>query len=343
MSSPIPDEARFARQLRFSGLGAAGQERLAAARVALVGCGALGGVLAQCVHRAGVGQLVLIDRDVVEPSNLPRQVLFDERHAQLGTPKVEAAAESLARAGGPTELVLHACHIDAGNADELLEGAQLVLDGSDNMATRYLLNDWCVRSGLPWVYAGVVGAAGCVLPVLPGRGACLRCLWPEEPPTGSLPTCDSAGVVLPGVAAVASMAAGYGLRILAGDLDFEPRLCELDGWEGGLRSLHASREPDCACCVRHEFPHLVPRHQREPVVLCGRNAVQLAAPPTAPDLDALAARLEGGVDALIARPGILRFEVAEKRVTLFADGRALVEGTDQPEEARLLYEHWVGR
>ena len=211
MSRPIPDEARFARQLRFSGLGAAGQERLAAARVALVGCGALGGVLAQCMHRAGVGQLVLIDRDVVEASNLPRQVLFDESHAQLGTPKVEAAAESLARAGGPTELVLHACHLDAGNADELLGGAQLVLDGSDNMATRYLLNDWCVRSGLPWVYAGVVGAAGCVLPVLPGRGACLRCLWPEEPPTGSLPTCDSAGVVLPGVAAVASMAAGDNL------------------------------------------------------------------------------------------------------------------------------------
>ena len=153
-------DRRFERQVRFAPLGAEGQARLESARVLLVGCGALGGILAQTLTRAGVGELVLVDRDLVEETNLPRQVLFEDRHAEEGTLKVEAAAESLARIGGPTRLVPHATHLDADNIEDLAEGAALVLDGTDNLSTRYLINDYCVSSNVPWIYGGVVGAGG---------------------------------------------------------------------------------------------------------------------------------------------------------------------------------------
>lgn len=335
-------DARFDRQVRFAPLGAEGQARLSRAQVTLVGCGALGGVLAEAMVRTGVGRLVLVDRDVVEPSNLARQVLFDEAHAAEGTPKVRAAVETLARIGGPTELVPHATHFDAGNVAELTRGSDLVLDGTDNLETRYLINDHCVASGLPWVYAGVVGGAGLVMGVRPGRGACLRCLFPEPPPPGSLPTCDSAGVVLPAVGAVASMAAGIALRWLAtgGEEragDDAGTLLELDAWNGEVRSIRAPRDPECPTCGRGEFPFLE-HTSREPVLLCGRNAVQLPPSPRAPDLDTLAAHLPGGVRPLVHTAGMLRFAFDEVRFTIFKDGRALIEGTQDPDRARALYD-----
>lgn len=334
---------RFERQTRFAPLGQAGQQRLAQSRVLLVGCGALGGALAQSLVRSGVGELVLVDRDLVEETNLPRQVLFDERHARESTPKALAAAETLARIGGPTRLVIHAAHLDEQNAEELAEDADLVLDGTDNLATRYLLNDLCVESGRPWVYGGVVGSGGLVLAVRPGRGPCLRCLFPEPAPQGTLETCESAGVLQPAVALVAALQAGLALRILAGPELAESQLFELDAWEPRTRSLRIERDPRCPCCGAREFPFL---HEAEPhraVRLCGRNTVQVRGARGATDLAALERSLSGVARALQRNELLLRFEVDEGRITVFPDGRALVEGTEDIGRALALYDRYLGR
>jgi molybdopterin/thiamine biosynthesis adenylyltransferase len=342
---------RFDRQQRFAPFGPGGQTRLESARVLLVGCGALGGSLAQTLVRCGVGELCLADRDVVELTNLPRQVLFEERH--LGRPKAESARESLARIGGPTRVEAHAVHVDADNLEELAEGAALVLDGTDNLATRYLVNDLCVERGIPWVYGGVVGASGLVLPVLPGRGACLRCLFPEPAPPGSLPTCDTAGVILPAVAAVASFQAGAALNLLAASDEararYEPFLLDIDAWNGLARRLPAPRDPQCPCCAERDFPFLFAPVERSAVSLCGRNTVQVR-PQLASgerrgqvaDLARIAERVRGQASSIAAEPALLAFDVDGVRFTVFSDGRALIEGTQDVARARALYDRWVG-
>lgn len=339
---------RFDRQMRFAPMGRAGQERLLASRVLVVGCGALGGSLAQSLARSGVGTLVLVDRDIVELSNLPRQVLFDDSHARTGTPKVDAARESLARFGGPTRVETHATHLDAENIAQLAEGCDLVLDGTDNLATRYLLNDFCVESGRPWIYAGVVGAGGLVLPVFPGLaepGSCLRCLFPEPPPAQSLDTCETAGVILPAVSAVAAIEAALALRWLASDdqarAKLEPWLVQLDLWTGDVLRVRTSRQADCPCCVGRDFPFLHAPQSRAAVVLCGRNTVQVRG-PAKPDLERVAAGLAGHARSLVRAGAMLRFEVESVRVTLFPDGRALIEGTDDAGRARAVYDRYVG-
>ncbi len=333
---------RFDRQIRFAPLGREGQGNLVSARVLVVGCGALGGILAQTLFRAGVGELVLVDRDVVELSNLPRQVLFDERHVREGTPKARAARETLERSGGPTRVRAHVLHLDARNLELVAEDVDLILDGTDNLETRYLLNDFCVEQGLPWVYAGVVGSAGLVLPVLPGRSACLACLFPEPPPPGVLPTCDSAGVLLPAVGAVASFAAGLGLRLVARPrLDFEPALLELDTWNGEVRRLQAPRDPDCRVCARREFVYLH-RAGGEAIALCGRNTVQIPARGPRRMLSTVARLLPAGASEVQIHAELLRFAFEGCRVSVFPDGRALVEGTGDVARASTLYERSVG-
>lgn len=346
---PSPD--RFDRQARFAPLGEAGQARLAQGRVLLVGCGALGGSLAQSLVRSGVGSLVLVDRDIVEETNLPRQVLFWERH--LGLPKSDCAAETLALIGGPTEVEAHAAHVDAENLEELAEGCDLVLDGTDNLATRYLINDWSVQTDTPWVYGGVVGSGGLVLPVVPGRGACLRCVFPDPPPPGALPTCDTAGVLLPAVSAIAALQAGFALRWLGSDeqarAQIEPRLTELDVWTHTTRQLQAPRAPECPCCGQREFPFLDAPAQRSAVSLCGRNTVQVrpalpqgASPTARPDLARIRAAVAADARDLRDLGSFLRFEVESFRLTVFADGRALIEGTDDIDRARAVYDRYVG-
>ncbi len=351
MDEPQVTPGRFDRQQRFAPFGASGQERMGRARVLLVGCGALGGSLAQTLVRCGVGELVLADRDVVELTNLPRQVLFEERH--LGRPKAEAARESLARIGGPSRVEAHAVHVDADNVEELAERADLVLDGTDNLATRYLVNDLCVERGTPWVYGGVVGASGLVMPVVPGRGACLRCLFPEPAPAGSLPTCDTAGVILPAVAAVASFQAGAALHLLAASDEararFEPFLLDIDVWSGLARRLPAPRDEQCPCCAERKFPFLLEPVERSAVSLCGRNTVQVR-PQLASgdrrgpgaDLARIAERVRAFARELALEPALLAFDVEGVRFTVFSDGRALIEGTQDVARARALYDRWVG-
>ena len=257
---PSQAEDRFARQTRFAALGIEGQSALAESSVLLVGCGALGGVLAQWFVRAGVGHVALVDRDIVEETNLPRQVLFTAEHARTGSPKAHAAAEALASVGGPTRLEPHAAHLDGDLLRRLGADADLILDGTDNMATRYLINDYAVAHDTPWIYGGVVSSGGLVLPVLPGVGPCLRCIFPDPPPPGTLPTCDTAGVIGPAVGLIASMQAGLGLRILSGKSGgLEPALLELDAWTGAVRHLNVPRREGCPCLL---YTSPSPRDQR---------------------------------------------------------------------------------
>jgi len=333
---------RFERQMRFEPLGRAGQERLGRASVLLVGCGALGGALAQSMVRSGVGRLVLVDRDYVELSNLPRQVLFDERHAHDGALKVEAAAESLKRIGGPTRVEVHAAHLDAGNLAGFARGVDLILDGTDNLTTRYLLNDYALEARVPWIYGGVVAAHGLVLAVLPGRGPCLRCLFPEPAPQGALPTCDTAGVVQPAVAAVAAYQAAAALRLLSGGAGFVPRLLELDLWEGTARGLELRADPECPACARGERRFLREAPEQRAVLLCGRATVQVRGTGERADLARLAHALQGVARNVRHDANCLRFEAEARRFTVFGDGRALIEGTDDLGQALALYDRFVG-
>lgn len=346
-SLPWSDDGRFARQERFAGIGPGGQRRLAQSRVLVVGCGALGGSVAQTLVRAGVGTLVLADRDVVEASNLPRQVLFDERDARERRPKVVAAAEALARIGGPTRLETHAVHVDVPVLLELSVGADLILDGTDNLPTRYRINDLAVAHRIPWIYAGVVGGAGLVMPIVPGRGACLRCLFPDPAPPGSLETCDSAGVVLPAVAGVAALESALALRWLSADAAererFPLRLTQLDLWNGDFHSIAVEPDPACPACSAGRFEFLDGAELDEPLVLCGRNAVQLPPPDARPDLEALARRLErSGADGLVRSGPMLRLRAEGCVLTVFPDGRAIVEGTEDPTRARTLFDRYLG-
>jgi adenylyltransferase/sulfurtransferase len=333
---------RFDRQVRFAPFGREGQANLVSARVLVVGCGALGGVLAQTFFRAGVGELVLVDRDVVELSNLPRQILFDERQARAGTPKALAARETLEASGGTSRVEAHVLHLDARNLELVAEEVDLVLDGTDNLETRYLLNDFCVERGLPWVYAGVVGSAGLVLPILPARSACLACVFPTPPGADTLPSCETSGVLLPAVVAVASFAAGLGLRILARPrLPFEPLLIELDTWNGSVRSLQAPRDPECRVCARREFAYLH-RHGGEAIALCGRNTVQVPGHGAPRSLAGLVPRLAGGASEVRLHERMLRFAFEGCRFSVFPDGRTLIEGTRDVARARELYARALG-
>jgi adenylyltransferase/sulfurtransferase len=333
---------RFDRQVRFAPFGREGQANLVSARVLVVGCGALGGVLAQTFFRAGVGELVLVDRDVVEPSNLPRQVLFDERQARAGMPKALAARETLEGSGGTGRVQAHVLHLDARNLALVAEDVDLVLDGTDNLETRYLLNDFCVEHGIPWVYAGVVGSAGLVLPILPGRSACLACVFPAPPPADLLPTCETAGVLLPAVGAVASFAAGLGLRIVARPRDdIEPALIELDTWNGSVRRLGAARDPACRACARREFVHLY-RPGGEAIALCGRNTVQVPARGEPLALSALARRLPPEAREVHLHASMLRFAFQGCRFSVFPDGRTLIEGLSDVTRASMLHERVLG-
>jgi adenylyltransferase/sulfurtransferase len=333
---------RHARQVRFAPISTRGQARIESARVLLVGCGALGGHLAQSLVRAGIGELRLVDRDTVEETNLPRQVLFTEAQARAAMPKALASVESLAPIGARTLLAPRVAHLDARLLDELGEGVDLVLDGTDNLETRYLLNDWCVARGVPWVYGGVVGASGLVLPVRPGVGACLACAFPAPPPAGTLPTCETAGVIQPAVALVAALQAAAALRLVVDPEGTPSKLVEIDAWNLRVRELHLPRDPGCRACARREFPHLSDAAGPRATRLCGRHTVQVRGGAGRVDLLALAARLGGDARVVAATGSLLRFEIDGLRLTVFADARALVEGTEDEARALAAYDRWIG-
>ena len=332
---------RYSRQILFYGIGADGQKALLRSRVAIVGCGALGSFQAAALARAGVGRITIIDRDFVEPSNLQRQWLFEERDAAEAIPKAIAAERHLARINSSVSVHGVVADLTPANAAALLGETDLILDGTDNFEARYLINDYAVKLGVPWIYGAAVGSYGLAMPVFPGRTACLRCVYPE-PPTGIQPTCETAGVLNVITSLVASIQAAAALQILSGHTaDVEPRITRVELWTGRIRQTSVpARDPECPTCVRREFPFLA-ESRRAPAGLCGRNAVQIHERECALDLAALRARLEP-LGEVRANEFVLRFVIAPYEMTVFPDGRAIIKGTSDAGVARSLYARYVG-
>ena len=331
---------RYSRQILFYGIGADGQKALLRSRVAIVGCGALGSFQAAALARAGVGRITIIDRDFVEPSNLQRQWLFEELDAAEAIPKAIAAERHLARIKSSVSVHGVVADLTPANAAALLGETDLILDGTDNFEARYLINDYAVKLGVPWIYGAAVGSYGLAMPVFPGRTACLRCVYPE-PPTGIQPTCETAGVLNVITSLVASIQVAAALQILSGHAaDVEPRITRVDLWTGRIRQTVPSRDPECPTCVRREFPFLA-ESRRAPAGLCGRNAVQIHERECALDLAALRARLEP-LGEVRANEFALRFVIAPYEMTVFPDGRAIIKGTSDAGVARSLYARYVG-
>lgn len=337
-------DPRYQRQVLFPGLGETGQAALAAAHVLVVGCGATGSVIASTLARAGVGHLRLVDRDFVELSNLPRQVLYDEDDVRGRAPKAVAAAAKLARTNSTIRIEPVVSDVNPDNIEELLEGVGLVLDGTDNFETRYLVNDACVKHDVPWIYGGAVASYGATFTLRPHVTACFRCLFPHAPPPGTLPTCDTAGVIGPIVNVVGSLVASEALKLLTSSPSLNPNLVQIDLWDNAFDAFEISRRLDCPCCVRGEFEYLEASGEAT-AHLCGRNAVQVrparrATPPTL-DLGALAARL-APLGRVAQNEYLIQFGVDEYDLTIFADGRAIVKGTEDEAAARTLYARYVG-
>lgn len=332
---------RYSRQTRFAPFGAEGQERLREATAVIVGCGALGTVQAALLARAGVGALRLVDRDYVEVSNLQRQILYTEADAEAGLPKAEAARRHLAAANAEVAIEAHIVDLDAGNAEELLGGADVILDGTDNFETRMLINDIAVRDGIPWIYGAAVASYGIAMPVLPGDTACFRCVYPEAP-GGAQPTCETAGVLGPVTSVIGSIQAMEAIKILSGRTgNVRQRIFTADLWSGPVREVSMPpRDAECQTCGRREFVHLDGR-RRAPVSLCGRNAVQIHERKRPLDLAALAERLEG-LGTVRANEFALRFHDGEHEMTVFPDGRAIIKGTTDPGVARSVYSRYLG-
>ncbi len=368
------DLHRYHRQMLLPEIGEAGQRRLLASHAVLVGCGALGCTIADLLVRAGVGNLTIIDRDIVEPSNLHRQSLFDEDDAAAGRPKAIAARQRLARIN--SQVAIHAAAedfnpltaerlcFDSGSTGVspaagdhrgglLPPAPRVLLDGTDNLATRYLINDLAVKHDLPFVYGGAVGTEGAAMTVRPGVTPCLRCLFPDPPPPGTLPTCDTAGVLAPVATIIAACQAADAIRILLGQADqIAPTLLRFDIWRGQRRRLDLSRgrEPDCPCCGKRRFEFLE-ASSVDAVSLCGRNAVQVLPPREQEgdvDLPALRDRL-AGTAPFTCTEHLLRGDLPETddaggslALTLFRDGRAIVHGTSDLARARGIYARYVG-
>jgi molybdopterin-synthase adenylyltransferase len=331
---------RYSRQILFPGIGEAGQEALLAANVTIVGCGALGSFHAAALARAGAGHITIVDRDYVEPSNLHRQWLFEEADAAESLPKAAAAARRMAAINSAVDVRPVVADLRASNVEETLGAAQLILDGTDNFDTRYLINDFAVSRGIPWIYGAAVGSYGLTMPVIPGRTPCLRCIYPA-PPDAPQPTCETAGVLNAIVAAVASLQVAAALKILTGHVDaLEARITTIDVWEGRIRQIDSpSRDPECPTCALRQFPFLE-ESNRDPVALCGRNAVQIDDRRPV-DLGTLEARL-APLGEVRSNAFALRFVAPPYELMVFPDGRTIVKGTGDCGLARSLYARYVG-
>ncbi len=330
---------RYSRQILFAGIGEEGQRRLRAARVIVAGCGALGSFQAGALARAGIGHLRIIDRDYVEWSNLQRQWLFEEDDARQALPKAEAARRRIAAINSSVEVEAVIADLNAANASELFDGADVILDGTDNFDTRYLINDYAVKNGVPWIYGAAVGSYGLTMTVKPSETACLACLYPT-PPGEAQPTCETAGVLGPLTSLIASLQTAEAMKLLCGASPAH-RITTVDVWSGEIRQIDGhGPDPSCRACGRRDFAYLEGR-LRAPVSLCGRNAVQIHDTRRTVDLDALARRLER-LGEVRANGFALRFETPPYLLTVFPDGRAIVKGTTDPALARSLYARYVG-
>ena len=333
---------RYIRQVRLPQIGTTGQEKVSAATVCLIGCGALGTGLAEMLARAGVGRIRIADRDFVERSNLQRQVLFDEADADKRLPKAEAAATKLRSINRTITVEPTVVDVVPRNILSIIEGADVVLDGTDNLETRYLVNDACLKLGIPWVYGGAVGMSGLVLPVVPDKGPCLRCMLPDPPPPGTLPTCDTTGVLAATTRTVSSLQFSAALQMIVGDMSGVGKLTRLDVWTRHFATVTIPRDEHCPACAGRRFDFLSAERTAWTTTLCGRNAVQVT-PQTGAliDLPALKTRLES-LGTVTDNDFLLTLHIEDLEVVLFPDGRAVVQGTIDETRARTVLARVLG-
>ncbi len=336
-------DERYSGQILFPGIGAEGQRKLATARVAIIGCGATGSALATLLARSGVGTLRIIDRDYVEPSNLQRQSLFDEHDAAESLPKAIAAARKIAAFNSQIVVEPKVEDLVPTNIAALLEGASLLLDGTDNFETRYLINDYAVEHLLPWIYSAAVGSYAVTLNVLPGRTACLACIFPDSP-RGMVETCETSGILNSAVNLVASVAATEALKLLVGDLGaphLRRTLLSFDVWTNEHAEISAANpRPGCRACGKRDLIHLA-GEGRPHITLCGRNSVQIHERQRPIDFAEMDRRLRShGV--VRHNDFVLKFWHDPYEMTLFPDGRAIIKGTTDTAVARSLYARYVG-
>jgi adenylyltransferase/sulfurtransferase len=335
------DKARYLRQIIFAPIGEGGQRKLLTARVLVVGCGATGSVIASTLARAGVGHLEIADRDFVEWNNLQRQVLYDEGDVVARTPKAIAAGQKLRAINSSIEIVPHVTDVNSENIENLISRADLVLDGTDNFETRYLVNDACVKHGKSWVYGGAVSSYGATMNIVPGVSACFRCVFLNAPPPGTLPTCDTAGVIGPVVNVVGSLVSSEAIKFITGAGTRNTGLINIDLWENTFDSFEVERRADCPCCVKRRFEFLDDVDDGA-AFLCGRNAIQVRPSKRAVlDLPQVAERLTP-LGRVTQNDYLVQLVVDDYDVTIFPDARAIIKGTEDPSVARSIYAKYVG-
>jgi molybdopterin/thiamine biosynthesis adenylyltransferase len=337
------DRARYLRQTIFAPLGEAGQEKLLAARVLILGCGATGSTIANTLARAGVGHLKIADRDFIELNNLQRQLLFDEADIAAGLPKAVAAARSLSKINSSITVEPIVADVNAENIEDLMADADLLLDGTDNFETRYLINDACVKHNRPWIYGGAVGSYGATMTIIPRVTACFRCVHRHTPPPGTLATCDTAGVIAPIVTVIASIVSAEAIKLLSGSGTRNQGMIHIDLWENTFETFQVARHPDCPTCVHEEYDFLEGAGSGVMTAfLCGRNAVQVrAGRGHSLNLRELAGRLSK-VGPAMFNEYLVHFSIDNYRMTIFPDARAIVQGTDDETVAKNLYAKYVG-
>lgn len=334
---------RYSRQTLFGPIGKNGQERLGDSSVAIIGCGALGTVLANNLCRAGIGRLVIADRDYIELNNLQRQILFDEDDIARRLPKAIAAAEKLHRVNSTTKIEALVEDINVDGIESLVQNVDLVLDATDNFETRYLLNDVCVKYARPWIYSGVIASYGVTMNIVPGDTPCLRCIFPEMPLPGTTPTCDTAGVLNGIVGAIAGVAATEALKLLLQSDKVSRAMFWMDVWENTSERIELPRQPDCPSCGLHQYEFLDSLSGNSSTSLCGRDAVQVRGGKKGDriNLPDLAERLRP-VGQVSFNEFLLRFIVDGYELTIFPDARAIIKGTDDEHVAKSVYARYIG-
>jgi molybdopterin-synthase adenylyltransferase len=341
--SGMPIADRYSRQTLFGPIGKVGQERLNDSSVAIIGCGALGTVLANNLCRAGIGRLVIADRDYIELNNLQRQILFDEEDIARRLPKAIAAAEKLHRVNSTMKIEALVEDINADGIESLVQDVELVLDATDNFETRYLLNDVCVKYARPWIYSGVIASYGVTMNIVPGDTPCLRCIFPEMPLPGTTATCDTAGVLNGIVGAISGVASTEALKLLLKSDRVSRAMFWMDVWENTSERIELPRQPDCPTCGQHNFEFLDSLSGTSSTSLCGRNAVQVRGGRKGDKihLPDLAERLRP-VGQVSFNEFLLRFLVDGYELTIFPDARAIIKGTDDEQVARSVYARYIG-
>ena len=347
-SDPIPEPfCRYSRQIRFPGIGLLGQQKISGSTALVVGCGALGSVIAESLVRAGVGCVRLVDRDYVELHNLQRQVLFDEHDVEAGLPKVIAAEKKLRAINSTIRIEARVEDVDHRNIRHLGQNVDVIVDGTDNFETRFLINDFSLDSGIPWIYGGCIGSEGQTMTILPGTSNCLHCLMSDgPPPPGTTPGCDLAGILGPVANVIASLETVEALKILSGNIDLVDKdLTVVDLWSGRLNKMvlgDLADKVNCPACRGGVRAWLSGERSTQTAVMCGRNAVQIrGADDRKIDLIELEQKLAANGEVK-RNAYLLKFQVEEYGFTVFADGRAIITGTGDPARAKSLYARWIG-